>query len=273
LSLEAIPQKAAGFDPDLWMKPSQNKAGVLRNLGPNGRPMRRLEPYDGRVREVGPNQNTLFLAYSPQWDGTSARDELQALPARPTQAKAGRLRLARTGVALSYLVAEGADEEFSLLHEDSFGEKDLNQLRVVATTSGVTAALTVRLTDLHVRAQSFGKPPALIQRQRQAWWKPLVTVVSLMLVLPLGVVLYLRRRRTGTVPAYASAPAGRAKAEAAADRVAFPCAVCGKKLRTRTDLAGKMVKCPHCGKVVQVPQTGPSGPDASLAESIKPKPG
>ena len=35
--------------------------------------------------------------------------------------------------------------------------------------------------------------------------------------------------------------------------VSFPCVGCGKKLKAKTELAGKSVKCPQCGKSTAVP--------------------
>jgi WD40 repeat protein len=44
------------------------------------------------------------------------------------------------------------------------------------------------------------------------------------------------------------------------------CTQCGKKLRTREELAGKRVKCPGCGRLLPVPR-----PDAALAPAEPPK--
>jgi 4-amino-4-deoxy-L-arabinose transferase-like glycosyltransferase len=40
----------------------------------------------------------------------------------------------------------------------------------------------------------------------------------------------------------------------------FPCSRCGKNLKSRAELAGKKVKCPHCGQITLAPQNGPNAP-------------
>ena len=40
----------------------------------------------------------------------------------------------------------------------------------------------------------------------------------------------------------------------------FACSHCGKKLKSRADLVGKKIKCPHCGQVALAPPHGPSVP-------------
>jgi hypothetical protein len=200
----------------------------------------------------------------------------------PTQAKAGRLRLTRVGADLSYLVSEGPGDEFTLVHKESFGPREVRQVRVVAMTSGHTAALTVRVKDLRIRAEAFTRvAPALPKR---SWRKPALLIVALMIVLPLGLWLGVRLRRGGktatAAPAADGSPATAAPApvennetnpEGTASILSFPCPGCGKGLKTRSELAGKKVRCRHCGKVVQVPPARPGGPDSGRHRSIKPR--
>jgi Protein of unknown function (DUF1583) len=245
LCVEVIPQRPAERDVEQWMKPSQDKASLFRHLGPR--------------------KNTMFFAYTPSWDPIAGRDEVtpKSKNLRPTQAKAGRLRLARTGAELTFLASEGPNDDFTQIHKETFGQNDVNHVRIVATTSGVTAALTVRVKDLRVRAQSFNKVQPTIQEK--AWWKPLVPVVILVIVLAFGLLLWVglrRMRKSRASPAPdvqpSTAAVTAAPPPAATDEVAaflsFACTGCGKKLKTRADLAGKKVKCKHCGNVTQVPR-------------------
>ena len=129
--------------------------------------------------------------------------------------------------------------------------------------TGATAALTVRVKDVRVRAQSFNKVQPAIQKK--AWWKPLVPVVILVIVLSLGVLLWLglRRMRNPRAPSVAPdvkpsadavpAPKQTVVANEAAAFLTFACTGCGKKLKARAEFAGKKVKCKHCGNVTQVP--------------------
>lgn len=246
LAVEVIPQRPAERDAEQWMKPSQDKASLFRHLGPR--------------------KNTMFFAYTPPWDPIAGKDEVtpKSKNLRPTQAKAGRLRLARTGAELEFLASEGPDADFIPIHKETFGQNDVNHVRVVATTSGVTAALTVRVKDLRVRAQSFNKVQPAIQKK--AWWKPLVPVIILVIVLALGLLLWvgLRRMRKPRAPlaapdvqptaAAVTAAAQPAATEEAGAFLSFACTSCGKKLKTRADLAGRKVKCKHCGNVTEVPR-------------------
>src|SRR5262249_27162658 len=85
-----------------------------------------------RVESLG---GTQFLTWLALWDpetGTSQR----RMKEFPTQARAGRLRLVRTGPELSYYVSEGPDEEFTLLEKYPLGEDDLRDVRVDGSTGG-----------------------------------------------------------------------------------------------------------------------------------------
>ncbi|MEA3156705.1 MAG: hypothetical protein QOK44_4294 [Betaproteobacteria bacterium] len=245
LCVEVIPQRPAERDVEQWMKPSQDKASLFRHLGPR--------------------KNTMFFAYTPPWDPIAGKDDVtpKSKHLRPTQAKAGRLRLVRTSAELAFLTSEGPDDDFTQIHKETFGQNDVNHVRVVATTSGVTAALTVRVKDLRVRAQSFNNVQPVIQKK--AWWKPLVPVVVVVIVLSFGLLLWvgLRLLRKPRAPiaaadvqpnvAAVTAATPPAATDGAAGFLAFACKGCGKKLKTRADLAGKKVKCKHCGQITQVP--------------------
>src|SRR5262249_1879064 len=81
------------------------------------------------------------------------------------------------------------------------------------------------------------------------------------IALPVG--LWVRRRqRAGEAAGRAAVPGGQAKPEAARPSVSFPCPGCGKRLKGKAELAGKMVKCPHCGRPGAVPAITASPPRA-----------
>jgi outer membrane protein assembly factor BamB len=62
--------------------------------------------------------------------------------------------------------------------------------------------------------------------------------------------LVASRRRPGKRPLPAPARGAPAGVQAAAPAVSFVCSACRKKLRVKTQLAGKRVKCPGCGAAV-----------------------
>ena len=66
----------------------------------------------------------------------------------------------------------------------------------------------------------------------------------------LGGLLLLRARR-GAKPEIKTEPR-----PIATTTLAFPCSECGKKLKTKSDSAGKKIKCPHCGATQRVADHG-----------------
>jgi hypothetical protein len=235
LCLDVIPQRAADFDREQWIKTNQNMASVARTLEAWDRPT--------------------FLARATQWDGNSARDEVRRHEL-PTQARTGRLRLARTGPVLSFYAAEGAETDFILLHRESFGDSDLKYVRVIGTTANNAAQLDVRVKDLRIHAQAFTRSgPATPPK---TWAKTLWLLIPVGIVVPLAV--WLGVRRSGKTPAPKAQPGKPGPAEGVALAVTFACSQCGRSLKARAELAGKKVKCRHCGQVLPVPEAGSSSP-------------
>jgi RNA polymerase sigma factor (sigma-70 family) len=211
------------------------------------------------ARTVMAGHGTRFLASVTRWDPASGKEQQQAR-FFPAAAKAGRLRLVRSGGTLFYYVADGPAAEFTLLHQLPFGKEDLKDVRVVGSTGDVRAGLDVRLTDLHVHAESLsdGLMPGVTPFGGKAWL--VLALVSFLALLLVG--LFWRRGRQGR-PApkspgrEAAAPAPTpAPVPAAAPSISFPCPRCGKQLAGKAELAGKNVKCPQCGGVVGVPAAG-----------------
>jgi DNA-directed RNA polymerase subunit RPC12/RpoP len=82
------------------------------------------------------------------------------------------------------------------------------------------------------------------------------------LLIVLGVCVYARRRRRAAAGRTAAAANLPAESVPATAPVSFPCSACGKNLRAATKLAGRKVKCPHCGKVAVVPGISSTPPPA-----------
>lgn len=109
-------------------------------------------------RRVVPGDGAQYFSWLTLGPADTGKRHLRA---RPTQAKSGRLRLARDGNDLSYLAAEG-DSAFKLLDKFPLGPEDVKEVRIVGSTGGEKAALDVRVRDLRVRAAALLKPPELL---------------------------------------------------------------------------------------------------------------
>jgi len=178
------------------------------------------------------------------------RDELCAFP---SAGMAARLRLVRTGSVLAHYVAEGVDDKYTLLWHHPFGTEDVRTVRLGGQTSGF---LDARMIDVRVRADSLPEMPDVPLAAQQSGvklWLLVMTSISFSALVSLGIWLYVPRRGAlpATIPASASENGGQA--DALTTHVSFACSTCGRKLRARSDLAGKRRKCPHCGLVVLFP--------------------
>jgi hypothetical protein len=173
----------------------------------------------------------------------------------PTQAKTGRIRLARTGSKVAFWVAEGANADFKLLEESPFRDADVDRIRISGCTGGPQAAFDARITDLRIKTGSLVMVPAEAPQQgleaprSWLWLVALLTGAGVTLALAILLLARYRRRKTA-LAAVANTPADAA----VATRVAFRCSACGRNLKARSELAGKKVKCPHCGQPALVPE-------------------
>jgi RNA polymerase sigma factor (sigma-70 family) len=180
------------------------------------------------------------------------RDELRVFP---SAGMAARLRLVRTGAVLAHYVAEGTDD-FMLLRHHPFGTEDVRTIRLGGQTGGPQASLDARLIDVHVRADSLPDMPDVplaAQKAGAKLWLVLTMSILFSALVFVAVLVYARRR--GAMPATTPAAAsgnGR-RANAVPPHMSFACSSCGKKLRARAALAGKKLKCPHCGLVMLLP--------------------
>jgi hypothetical protein len=258
LKLVIVPNDSP--EPGVWHKSNQNRAVLAREAA-------------GRGNFGG------FFASSTEWDPDLPKDkwgnenfskiELQTnkrIPAK-AKAKAGRLRLLRTGPMLYFFASEDADKDFVLLQKKEFSAKDLKNVRVLGSTGSAAALLDVRVTDLHVRADAFIKaaapspPLAAVEpapaAERGSWLFPLALVPVFAIALALGIWMVARMRR--------NKPAEAKPAERAPSAIAFECPHCGKRLKAKSERAGRAVKCPQCAKSVTVPNPNPE--DAQESDS------
>jgi len=86
----------------------------------------------------------------------------------PTQCRAGKLRLVRTGSVMHYLVAEGDSDEFRELRLASFNDEDLSQIHLGVDTGESTSPVEVLLKDLRIRAEEL--PVGASRRQTSRAW-------------------------------------------------------------------------------------------------------
>jgi serine/threonine protein kinase len=182
----------------------------------------------------------------------------------PAHSSEGQLRLSRTGDILSYLVSEGSEKEFTLLHQLRFGAADLDHVHVVGSTGSARSSLDVRVTDLHVRAESLPSLSLVDQvaagslSTRGRSWLTAGGIIGLVVVASLSTALFftLRRQRRKLE--------GVMKKDHSTSAFSFGCPECGATLKARPSLAGKRVKCPQCSKPVSMPQTAIAQPDSTL---------
>jgi hypothetical protein len=249
LSLVVVPNELP--EPDVWYKASQNRALLAREL-------------------TGANQTGRFHADATTWtldiptdqwgNELFSRVELHHSERSLTTARTGRLRLVRSGSVLFFSTSEDAAEEFSLLHKHEFGTRDLKNVRILASTGGPAASLDVRVTDIRIRADGFVKPTEAIPQPTAGagggWsWGGILLAVAVPVVIALGTWWYRRRGRA----APAEQPAGAADSPA----IVFECPGCKKRLKVKSERAGSRVKCPSCGKPVEVPASPPANPEQS----------
>jgi DNA-directed RNA polymerase subunit RPC12/RpoP len=193
---------------------------------------------------------------------------------KKTEAKAGQLRLVRRGTSLRYLVSDGPGQDFrEIWYQKNFGAEDLEFLKLSVTDSGEPGnPVDARLVDLRVRmgpslADNAFTPAPLAEpapaaevplvpaspegKSRPSRTLLVVLLLGLGLTLLVGVSLaawyFLRRQHDS-----AKLPEKDSVEEpgAAQATVLLACSNCGKKLKVKTEVAGKKVKCPQCGQAV-----------------------
>jgi hypothetical protein len=185
----------------------------------------------------------------------------------PTATRSGRLRLTRTGTEATVSAADGREGNFRELSRYALGTEDVKTLWLSAYTGHSRHGVDLRIVDLMIHSDS----PITVQNEEATTPQDpslnapkggLAGAVLLVLLLVFALVVCLFVRRSGRA---AKKPTGIAAAEKeatsrSAQAISFSCPVCGKKLETRAELAGKKVKCPQCAQPVHVPgaRTGES---------------
>jgi hypothetical protein len=123
----------------------------------------------------------------------NAKGQGQWLNVSPCDDKVGRLRLKRTGSALSFWWAPGVSgDNFQEKHRTEFGTDSIERIRLVALNGRVHAAVGARFLELRVR----GTGVPVTDAPRSRW--PIVAAAGIILalsVLLLGTWFFVRQRR------------------------------------------------------------------------------
>jgi hypothetical protein len=177
--------------------------------------------------------------------------------------KVGQLQVSRKGTKFTCAAADGPGVALKELCSYDGDAAEVRQARISAYPGQSSDEVEVRLLDLRLR--SDGLNPDLIAKPSPPADAPedvggkgwllvalaIASVIFLALAVTAGIAFFARRRHQPT-PAHGSnlveEPASAIQAEAAP--IAFACSGCGKHLKVKVELAGKKVKCPHCGTAV-----------------------
>jgi hypothetical protein len=79
----------------------------------------------------------------------------------PTEHRSGKLRLARSGAILAYLVAEGQSDSFREIDQFELGENDVDTVRFAADNGGSPTLVDVRIQAVKIIADALGEPTPL----------------------------------------------------------------------------------------------------------------
>lgn len=183
----------------------------------------------------------------------------------------GRLRVEREKANLTVSFAPEDAEEFKTLFSAEMGDADVRMLRFAGLGGGEpNASVDARLLEFDLEGSKLGhegrirvpvkdrvvakagegtksEPPPEPQNRTY-----LIALVSLGLFLSAvaGFGFYLRRRVQNASSTNHQAPTTR-PATSSAETISFTCE-CGKSGRVKPEFAGKRIKCPNCGKAVQL---------------------
>jgi hypothetical protein len=140
-----------------------------------------------------PKEGSQFVALLAS--GRRAKGRGFKQKAKPTDVRGGRLRLVRTDTKLSFLVAESGTDTFHEVQTVDVDRDDVCAWRVSANTANDPCGLTVRVTDLAVRAEALSD---LQPRTRRGWL--VASLVAVVAVLAGGGGLAWWRRRRDARP-------------------------------------------------------------------------
>ncbi|MCI0682867.1 MAG: DUF1583 domain-containing protein [Gemmataceae bacterium] len=202
------------------------------------------------VRLARPAEGLVFRFSHMTYDDNDQRvaTAVAEVPADPEK-KRGRLRLSRQGATVIASFAEGDDGAFQELQRTDVGEFNIRMVRVAGAGR---ARLDARILEMRLEGPDLGLPAGIqatagptAPGQRMLWllWGIGGAVVIFLAAIA---VAWRKRSRTAAAP---SAP----EAHGNGPMVGFACSACGKNLKVKEDVAGKRVKCPGCGQLVQAP--------------------
>jgi hypothetical protein len=124
--------------------------------------------------------------------GGKDRYQTQNVPATGLR---GKLRLARSGSTLKYLVAEGPDE-FREIHSVDVGTEDVTELRAQVRTGHKPASADVRLVHWSIHADSLPDRPTIKPTVQHKWtWLFWTVFATLLLGLGGGTAFYFWKQR------------------------------------------------------------------------------
>jgi DNA-directed RNA polymerase subunit RPC12/RpoP len=183
------------------------------------------------------------------------------LGAAPCKGKVGRLRLKRTQTTLHFLWAPGlAGDNFEAVHQWEFDAQEIALLRIEVNSNlgdGKAGALDVRLFELKVRSTEPAAGPVAVAQHDptpgRTGWIAAAGSLGFVILLALAASLVVRHRQRVRAPVAPAVADAQPNPEVTGTLVAFVCSGCGKRLKSRAELAGKTIKCPQCSKPVIVP--------------------
>jgi hypothetical protein len=184
----------------------------------------------------------------------------------PAPSRMGKLRLVREGSVLSYQAADGSGDEFREVYRGQFSPDDVALVRFAV--AGHPVHVDARLIDLRIRygaqalADSRAPAPRAIDSTdgpsqpgstsgRPGGWLAAMLligaiVVALFLLAVVGTRWHFHRpQQVRTKPAE---PASQTPST-----VGFTCPSCHRRIKAKAALTGKKIKCPGCGKAIDVP--------------------
>jgi hypothetical protein len=175
----------------------------------------------------------------------------------PALAASGQLQISRRGTKFTCAAADGPGGDLRELFSYDGDAADVRMIRIAAYPGQSAAEVEVRLLDFRLRADHL-KPeliaaldaPAPVPPAGGRLWLTLAVLIALAICLALvvtAILMFLGRRRPGMTIPPGNATPNRRSAAPADGAISLPCSVCGKSLNVKPELAGKKVKCPHCG--------------------------
>jgi hypothetical protein len=152
----------------------------------------------GRMVDTGGKQ---YFGSHRAFDLPDGKRQNQIGKPHPTEKGSGKLRLARSGPTLKYLVAEGDSNQFQEVYESEFGADDVDMVRFAVENWGSPTIADFRIKSLNIRADAFPTSLPPIPRPRKPWVVWLAVALSVAILAGLGVWLWLRSQQTGAAVA------------------------------------------------------------------------